>query len=79
MRKYDNGKYRGKTQGNKYLKNLSGAQLQNINHQWNEFRFIMASLTKMYRLLNAKTSTYDALSLHSMAAKPNSTVKSNDY
>lgn len=51
-----------KSWGNKYLKNLSGAQLQNINHQWNEFRFIMVSLTKMYCLLNAKTSTYDALS-----------------
>lgn len=24
-----------KSWGNKYLKNLSGAQLQNINHQWN--------------------------------------------
>lgn len=29
------------------------AQLQNINYQWNEFMFTMASLTKMYCLVHA--------------------------
>lgn len=28
------------------------AQLQNINYKWNEFMFIMASLTKMYCLVH---------------------------